>query len=161
MQASSTDYGKVAKPKAGKDSENELAEVLHDPESRNYQELRDRAAYVYCTGIYPTHLRQLMMGFLRIATRTQVQPVALDGRSGSIAVTPEVAKALDLDSHAMVSRARDYVEEGYKLFFNHKATDRRPYSKVLLYKKSGKNIHRIVVQADGSVLEGWPEGVGL
>lgn len=139
-----------------KGDENDLQKILTDPTSKDYQDLRDRAAYVYCTGTFPTHLRSFMMSLLRIATHVRVQPVALDGRSGSIELTPEVRAALDLEDHPMVSRVRDFVEDGYKIFFQRDLTDRRPYSKVLLYKKEAGEIHKLVVQADGSILDGWP-----
>jgi hypothetical protein len=139
-----------------KGDENDLQTILKDPETKDYQDLRDRAAYVYITGTFPTHLRSYMMSLLRIGTAYSLKPVALDGRSGSMELTPEVRKALDLEDHPMVSRTRDFVNEGYKIFFQRDVNERRPYSKVLLYKKDGGVMHKLVVQADGSILEGWP-----
>lgn len=137
-------------------NETDLQKILKDRDSKDFQDLRDRAAYVYCTGTFPTHLRTFMMSLLRIATHYQLKPVALDGRSGSMELTPEVRAALDLEDHPMVSRVRDFVEDGYKIFFQRDLSERRPYSKVLLYKKERSGIHKIVVQADGSILDGWP-----
>ncbi|QSY98640.1 hypothetical protein J2J97_31720 (plasmid) [Rhizobium bangladeshense] len=140
-----------------KGDEADLKNILQDKETKDYQDLRDRAAYVYVTGTFPTHLRSYMMSLLRIGTHYSMKPVALDGRSGSMELTPEVRKALDLEDHPMVSRTRDFVEDGYKIFFQRDVNSRRPYSKVLLYKKMDGGTHKLIVQADGSILEGWPE----
>lgn len=138
-----------------KGSVDDLTRIVNEPETKDFVDLRDRAAYVYCTGTFPTHLRSYMMSLLRIATHYQLKPVALDGRSGSMELTPEIVKALDLDHHPMVARVRDFVEDGYKIFFQRELNERRPFSKVLMYRKDGRNMHKLIVQSDGSILDGW------
>lgn len=153
MPTTATNRAYHRQPERG--DESDLQRILRDKDSKDFHDLRDRAAYVYCTGTFPTHLRSFMMSLLRISTRYQLKPVALDGRSGSMELTPEVRQALDLDNHPMVSRVRDFVEDGWKIFFQRELNERRPYSKVLMYKKEGRDIQKICVQADGSILEGW------
>ena len=112
-----------------------------DPHDRKvYQDFRDRAAYVYATGTFPTHLRTFFTGLLRKATRYTTEKTSIDLRHGSMLMDQKVIDTMDLDHHPMVK----------------KVTDRRPFSKVFLFKQKGRiATNQITVQIDGSVLEGW------
>jgi hypothetical protein len=133
-------------------TEQELRSILSDPRSKDYKDLRDRAAYVYITGSFPTHLRTLMTSLLRAVTKYSRTPVSLDGSRGSIKLDNEMVDALGLDEHPMIRKVKHYIDQGYRLQpspFSLK--DRRPFSRVYLTKDNDK----VIVQADGSVRDGW------
>lgn len=133
-----------------------LDTVFNNPESKEFVDLRDRAAYVLTTGTFPTHLRTLMTGLLRKITTYSRHPVSLDGRMGSLRVVQENIERLGLNDHPMVRKAGDYVKQGYLIQMPRDPKARRPYSKVLLYKNLGGTVFdRLTVQDDGSVKEGW------
>lgn len=123
--------------------------------SKDFHELRDRAAFVYATGWLPTHLRDHMHALLAKVTRYSHKPSALDGRGGSVIVTHGKARALKLDNHPMVERVRDYVGEGYNIQARREPRARRPYGKVFLYRRDDGNVEHVTVQRDGSVLNHW------
>jgi hypothetical protein len=124
--------------------------------SKEYEDMRDRAAYVYVTGANPTHLRSRMSALLRARTSYSRKPVSLDGLSGCIKVAEENVKRLSLENHPMVVKAKSFVDEGYKIELATHWKARRPYSKILLFKQDpAGQVTRVTVQNDGSVLEGW------
>jgi len=129
-----------------------------DPQlQKAYTDFRDRAAYVYVTGSFPTHLRSFFTSLLRKATRHASKPVALDQRSGSIQITPQVVKQLQLDNHPMVEQVRNYLKHGFKIQASRGVTERRPYSRVFMFREApmGRGVAKITVQIDGSMKEGW------
>lgn len=131
-------------------------DVLANPDTKEYQDLRDRAAYVYATGAFPTHLRTYFTSLLRNVSKYSRQPVSLDGRSGSMQILPENVAALGLDSHPMVKKVRDYIKRGYQIQVGQDVRTRRPYSRVFLYRKApGQPTDLVTVQVDGSIKEGW------
>lgn len=132
--------------------EAELQRVLADPESRDFKDLRDRAAYVYATGTFPTHLRTLMTSLLQKVSRYSRTPVSLDGHLGSMKLNEETIRLLDLEDHPMVRKVKDYILKGYRIEMARDLKARRPYSKILLASPGGE---RITLQVDGSVKEGW------
>lgn len=127
-----------------------------DPHFRKeYDDFRDRTAYVYVTGSFPTHLRSFFMSLLRKATRYASAPSALDKRAGSLRVTPDIAKKLDLEGHPMVSQTRAYIKHGFKIQTSRGLTDRRSYAKVFMFRDTNFGVEKVTIQADGSVKEGW------
>lgn len=127
-----------------------------NPGTKEYFDMRDRAAYIYITGANPTHLRGRMRALLRARTSYSRKPVSLDGRLGAIKLADENVERLSLHEHPMVVRAKSFVAQGYNIELSTQWKARRPYSKVLLYKnESSGQVTRITVQSDGSVKEGW------
>ena len=121
-----------------------------DPGTKDFYDLRDRAAYVHVTGAMPTHLRSYMTGLLsKIASFT--------GQRGlnSLEVARQNAALLGLDSHPMVKRTREFVKDGYNIVVAPDIKARRPFSKVFLWKQEGRVLQKVTVQSDGSVLPNW------
>lgn len=127
-----------------------------DPlERKEVEDFKDRAAYVYITGSFPTHLRRYFVGLLRKATNFASAPSSLDRQSGSVMLKPEVIQEADLQNHPMVKKVREYVREGYRIQKSRGVAERRPYSRVFIYKNSNMGAVRLTVKSDGSVREGW------
>jgi hypothetical protein len=133
----------------------EAATIPVEPNTKDYDDLRDRAAYVYATGTLPTHLRTYMTSLLSKITRYNRSPVAMDGAGGHLEVARRNAALLDLDDHPMVRRVRDYVKEGYRIQVSRDLKARRPYGKVFMFREGPKGFDQITVQNDGSVLNRW------
>jgi len=133
--------------------DHEVNSILSDPDSKDYQDLRDRAAYVYVTGSLPSHLRTLMTSLLCRLTKYSRTPVSLDRRVGSMALSHEMIERLNLDQHPLVVKLRPFIEQGYRIQTDRDTKARRPYSKVFLYKPGSGD--KVTVQIDGSLKEGW------
>jgi hypothetical protein len=123
--------------------------------SRTRDEIRDRAAYVYVTGQFPSHLRRNYMGVLRAMSQRFRKPVSLDGRSGTLALKGDVAMDLQLESHPMVREVRRKVSEGYVIQPSRGLQTRKPFGKVFMLKSNRRRTDRVTVQIDGSVKQGW------
>ena len=122
---------------------------------KEYDDFRDRAAYVYVTGTFPTHLRSFFMSLLRKATRYAASPSSLDQRTGSLKITTEIAQKLDLDNHPMVMQTKAYIGHGFKIQSSRGMTERRPFSKVFMFRDRNFGVEKVTIQADGSVKSGW------
>lgn len=136
----------------------EIDNVLQDPDSKAYHDLRDRAAYVYVTGTYPTHLRRYFTSLLRAITNYHRQPVSLDRRIGSMKLDDEAVARLELNVHPLVRKVQEYINKGYRIQVSRDLTSRRPFSKVFMFKltSDGQRVaDRVTVQYDGSTKEGW------
>jgi hypothetical protein len=133
--------------------DDEVRKILAEPDGKDYQDLRDRAAYVYATGSIPSHLRTLMTSLLVRLTKYSRTPVSMDRRIGSMELSQEMIRTFGLDSHPMIVKVRSYVESGYRIQVARDVKARRPYSKVFLWKPGSDE--KITVQIDGSVKEGW------
>jgi hypothetical protein len=131
----------------------DVAAILADPSSKVFRDLRDRAAYLFVTGTYPSHMRRFFTRALTLISRGDHQPVSLDGRSGNRRVNERVALRLGLDTHPMVVKVRQYVAGGYWIRTSLGPNARKPYTKVFL-EKGGE---QVTVQIDGSVLDHWPD----
>jgi len=131
----------------------EISMVLRDTRSKGYRDLRDRAAYMYVTGTYPSHLRVFFTRALGFISTFAQKPSSLDGRGGNIAVNAEIVATMGLDEHPMVTKVRDYIEQGYRIIVSRGSSTRKPYTKIFLQKGQDE----ITVQIDGSVLDHWPE----
>lgn len=124
-------------------------DIPSDPASKDYVEFRDRAAYVYVTGSFPTHLRVHYTGLLRLVTRYNKEPVSLDQRTGHMAVNKEAVEKLMLEDHPMVRKVRAMIDKGYLIERSDSLTERRPYGRVPMFHPTTKE--RVAVQSDGSV----------
>lgn len=125
---------------------------------RNYrQKIRDRAAYVFVTGQFPSHLRRTSVEALRHMTSYSRRPVALDRRSGNMQVNAAVVADLELNSHPMVQKTREKIAEGYFIQPSLGINTRRNYWKIYMYKLNpdGLPFGKMIVQADSSIKAGW------
>lgn len=123
--------------------------------SKLRSDVRDRAAYVYITGQFPSHLRSNMMGILRAVTASFQRPVSLDGRSGTIKLTSDVVNDLELEKHPMVIEVRAKINEGYMIQPSRGLQTRKPFSKVFMHRPKRGAVDLITVNSDGSVKRGW------
>jgi hypothetical protein len=134
----------------------EIEKMLHDKNTKEFEDLRDRAAYVYVTGSFPTHLRTYMTALLRKLTRYSRTPVSLDRRLGSMQIAQENIVRLGLEDHPLVRKVREYIDKGYQIQLSREDfTTRRPYTKVFMYKRVGMGFDRVTVQYDGSIKDEW------
>lgn len=134
----------------------EIEKLLHDKNTKDFEDLRDRAAYVYVTGSYPTHLRTYMTAMLRKITRYSRTPVSLDRRLGSMQIAQDNVVRLGLEDHPMVRKVREYLDKGYRIQLSRDdITTRRPYTKVFMFKRTGLGFDRLTVQCDGSIKDEW------
>jgi hypothetical protein len=134
----------------------EISKTLAQPESKEYADLRDRAAYVMITGTFPTHLRPHMTGLLRKMSHYSLTPAALDGKSGSLGLDATFVDALKLAQHPMVAKAQALIAEGYLIQASRDVKARRPFSRVFLYRTDDTgNPQQITVHLNGATLDGW------
>lgn len=133
----------------------EYAKMMRSGE-KTREDMVDRAAYVYVTGQFPSHLRKTYTGVLRAITSYFRKPVALDGRTGNIKLDDRVVEDLQLDKHPMVKEVRAKLAEGYLINPSRGVGTRRPFWRVFMFRlKDGQATDRITVQGDGSVKKGW------
>lgn len=137
----------------------ELRKVLADTSSKDYADLRDRAAFVFVTGTLPTHLRTTMTGLLRSMSQVRQEPTALDGLTGSIKLEPHCARSLRVENHPMVEKVKEFIAEGYFVAATRELKSRRPFSRVFLYRESGGEVFKMTVHSNGAIREGW-DGIG-
>lgn len=120
------------------------------------EQLVDRAAYVYVTGNFPSHLRKRGTKALREITSQSRELVALDGRTGNVRLDERVAEVLELEHHPMVKEVRAKILGGYAIQPSRGYGERRPFWKIFMFKLSGDRIiEKITVQGDGAVKWGW------
>lgn len=128
--------------------------IIRDHKSKEYHDLRDRAAYMYVTGSFPSHLRTFFTRVLSMISRYHSSPGGLDGSSGNQRIDDMMVGKLELEKHPMVMKVREYVDAGWRIQLARGANERKPFSKVFLWK--GRNpTYQITVQIDGSVLDHW------
>lgn len=113
---------------------------------------RDQAAFVYVTGIMPTHLRKEANRRLTAACGVATGNTSCDGWRKAFDLRPEIVEALDVSNHPMVQTVRTLVGEGWSIQASRGVNARRPYAKVFLRRGD----ERRVVQRDGSILMHWP-----
>lgn len=127
-------------------------DIPTDAKSREFVEFRDRAAYVYLTGTFPTHVRKHFTNLLKAATEFVRGPSSVDKRFGHIQITPDVAGQLKLDEHRMVRKVRELVEnEGFVIAQSSSIKERRPYGRINLVQPSTKR--EVTVHVDGKVTD--------
>lgn len=122
-----------------------------------WNDARDRVAYVYVTGQFPSHLRPRSNGLIRNITRYYRRPVALDGRTGRMKVHEYAVRDLELERHTMVRKVREMIRDGYFIQPSRGTGTRRNYWKIFMFKLNADNqpYGRITVQGDGSIKQGW------
>jgi hypothetical protein len=137
----------------GASSEVEIERILADPKSKEFKDLRDRAAYMYITGTHPSHLRTFFTRALTLVSKMHSKPVSFDGLSGMLKLEDRIVQKLDLENHAMVRKVREFVADGYKIKVSRGPNSRKPYTKIFMFKGPTQ----LTVQIDGSILDGWPD----
>ena len=120
-------------------------------------QVRDRAAFVHISGIFPSHLRPKTQRVLNRLTRHYKKPSSLDGRNGSVKLYEEVVKELNMEYHPMVSAARSLMRAGYVIQGSRGYKQRRPYGKIFMFKFDhvGVRYNQMTVNLDGSTKSGW------
>lgn len=128
-------------------SRRQVAAILADPSSKMFADLRDRAAYMYVTQCYPTHLRPFFTGALtemrRYASRTA------GGQGPAFELT--FVHQLELDDHPMVVRVREMAAEGWTVNDPIRETARHSFQKIHL----SLGDERRTVRTSGEVVLGW------
>lgn len=95
------------------------------------------------------------MSLLRKATKYAATPSSLDQRAGNLRITPEIAAKLNLDDHPMVTQTKAYLGHGFKIQSSRGISERRPFSKVFMFRDRQFGVEKVTIQADGSVKPGW------
>lgn len=129
----------------------EIERILEDSRTKEFKDLRDRAAYMYITGTHPSHLRTFFTRALSLISKMHNTPVSLDKRSGNLKLDERIATKLNLGAHPMVQKTEEYIANGYRIRTSRGPNARKPYTKIFLYKGDDE----ITVQIDGSVLDHW------
>lgn len=124
---------------------------------RFFREARDRAAFVYVTGIFPSHLRGPYTALLRQITRFYRKPSSLDGRTGNLKLSDDVVAHLELEKHLMVVEVRKQMRRGYLIQSSRGIGTRRNFGKIYMFRLNSDNLvcDRITVKGDGAVKHGW------
>lgn len=133
----------------------ELRRVLASPQSKDYADLRDRAAFLHVTGTLPTHLRAHMTSLLRSMTVVRPEPTSLDGQHGSMKINPLVGRAIRINQHPMVLKTKEFLAEGYLIAGSRDLKSRRPFSRVFLYRDTPQGQYKMTVHSNGAIQEGW------
>lgn len=125
-------------------------EKLHD-------DISDRAAYVFITGYFPSHLRPKSTQILRQITRPYRRPSSLDSRKGERILHDDAIRDLDLNNHAMVKAVREKIRQGFLIEPSRGFGKRRGYSKIFMFKRlqDRKVFEKITVTLEGAVKGGW------
>ena len=129
----------------------DVDQILADPTSARYRSLRDRVAYVYLTGSYPSHLRVPTTRILALISTSVEAPAGEPERPGGTYLLDGFADRLDLEAHPMVVKVRQFIDDGYQIRLSLGPNERKSYSKVLLFRADDRR----TIQIDGAVKEGW------
>lgn len=136
---------------AGTATQVEIERILAQPKSKEFKDLRDRAAYMFITGTHPSHLRVFFTQALSLVSKMHNAPQSMDGLSGALKLNDDIVERLDLRAHPMVLKVREYVSNGWRIKTSRGPNARKPYTKVFLFKGQ----QQITVQIDGSILDHW------
>lgn len=133
--------------------------AMMDPDGTFFRTIRDRAAYVYIVGNFPSHLRKESTGVLRQVTRAYRRPSSLDGRVGNNKLNDDVVADLTLEQHPMVLEVRYYIRQGYLLLGPRGYGKRNTYQRIYMFKPgpNGTFQNPIRVQVDGACKQGWED----
>lgn len=128
-------------------SRRQVSAILAEPNSEMFKDLRNRAAYMYITGCYPTHLRPFYTGALTEMRRYS----HLEARNGGYGFEPAFIEGLELDDHPMVVRARELASRGWSLRDPLRGSQRRSFQKIHLSRGERK----VSVRITGETVLGW------
>ena len=128
-----------------------IEHILADPQSKEFKDLRDRAAYMFITGTHPSHLRVFFTQALSLVSKMHNAPQSMDGLSGALKLNGDVVERLDLRAHPMVLKVRECVSNGFRIKTSRGPNARKPYTTVFLFKGQ----EQVAIQIDGSTLDRW------
>lgn len=129
--------------------------MLDELSDKDRRDLRDRAAYLFITGCFPSHLRRHFTRLLVAITTASSRPTSLDGVTGVMLIDRVIVDRLRLEAHPMVQRVRKRLREGYRIAVSRGQNCRNPYTKIFLSRGSGAEDQQIIVQIDGSEHDSW------
>ena len=133
----------------------QFAPIMTDG-SRVRSEIRDRLAYVFTTGQFPSHLRRNYTKMVSGLTEPLRKPSSLDGRAGSIRVRENVAADLKLEQHNLVKEVHSQIARGLVIQPSRGFGTRRPYFKIFMFRPSDDRTGSpITVKIDGAIKQGW------
>lgn len=130
----------------------DVERILRKPKSKDFKDLRDRAAHLYVSGGYANHLRPFFSGALCIISSSPDGRLLADPQTGAIQVAEAFVQRLTLDYHPMVQAVRKLQGEGWRIQQSLGPNKRRPYTKVFLHRGEDRR----TIQLDGSMLDHWP-----
>lgn len=131
----------------GRVSRRQVTDILSDPSSKAFKDLRDRAAYMYITRCYPTHLRPFFTGALTEMRRYANRDAGRAGFEFELTFVHQ----LELDDHPMVERVRELVGQGWRVDDPIGANARHSFQKVHLSMGDLKR----TIRTTGEVVLGW------
>lgn len=122
-----------------------------------HDDVRDRAAYVFITGNFPSHLRSKSLAVLKQISRPYRRPSSLDGRGGHRMLHDGAVRILTLNEHEMVRVVREKIRQGYLIHPSRGFGTRNGYSKVFMFKRHPDQMvyDRIAVTIEGAIKKGW------
>lgn len=115
-------------------------------DGRVWNDVRDRAAFVHLTGVFPTHLRAGYSSILAAIT-DHFRQVG----KGPMAMSATAIRELHLEDHPMVVEVQRLLGDGWRIVPTHMDGNRRNFWKVYLARRD----ERMIVQGDGSTKRGW------
>lgn len=123
----------------------------------HFSRMADRAAYMFITGSYPSHLRPEATSILRNISLDFRRPVSLDGRLMGRRLRDEAVSELSLEQHPMVKAVRNKIEEAYRIETSRGPNTRRNFHKIFMFKLHSNQMtyHKITISIDGAVKDGW------
>lgn len=127
-----------------------LADLLKATGSRLFNDIRNRAAFIYVTGMFPTHLRPEALGFLVVMTEPVGDVLPLCGR-GPVRLSRYYFDRLLLETHPMVETVREQIANGWEVCAPNGPNQRSSFQRVFI-RRGGE---QQTVQSDGSILLGW------
>lgn len=140
-------------PHAARATLSDVERIVRKPKSKDFKDLRDRAAHLYVSGGYANHLRPFFSGALCVISSSSDGRLLADPQTGAIKVAEAFVQRLALDHHPMVQAVRKLQGEGWRIQQSLGPNKRRPYTKVFLHRGDA----RTTVQLDGSMLDHWPQ----
>lgn len=118
--------------------------------------LRDRAAYLYITGHFPSHLRPKTNQYLRQISYFYKRPTSFDGRFGHCKIKDDAVRALRLNQHEMVKAVRAKIRDGYFIQKSRGLGTRNGFSKIFMFTfENGLPVHPITITLQGAIKDGW------
>lgn len=130
----------------------DVLKIMGRKGTKEYRDLRARAAYMHVTGAHPTHLRPFFTGALNVISETFNK----SGRFGPFLIDRSAVYELELNSHPMVRRTRQLLHDNWRLVVSLGPNSRRSYQ--ALYFSRGRQ--RLTLNGDGSTKPGWPPRSG-
>jgi hypothetical protein len=135
------------------DRSGDLERLLAQPKSASYLDLRDRAAFIYATGAWPSHIRPRSDQLLSFCTDWSRR----NNPAGNFVIVPDVAERLHLNDHPLVSAVRDHVAMGYRVSEDPASSGerRQPFGRVRLHREQSDGsgqVDEVTILLDGTAV---------